>query len=159
MFCTSSDDALNFYEVSWKYLDRFSSYRADTKLQLSNLKLRIIKKMYRQDLRFLCSARRLIMLYISMKFHENILKLFVIERTQNYHSQISKGNNSKNVYTRDIFCTSSDEVYISTKFYENILNGFQVIERRRNRHCQISKGNNLKKCIGKSNSSCGLHVI
>ena len=28
--CRSSVDALYFYEVSWKYLERFSSYRADT---------------------------------------------------------------------------------------------------------------------------------
>ena len=38
---------------------------------------------------------------MSMKFHENILNGFqVIEGTQNYHCQISKGNNSKNVLTR-----------------------------------------------------------
>ena len=43
------------------------------------------------------------MLYISMKFHENILNGFqVIEQTQNYHCQISKGNNSRNVQTRDM---------------------------------------------------------
>ena len=35
-------------------------------------------------------------LYISVKFHENVLNGFrVIERTQNYHCQISKGNNFK----------------------------------------------------------------
>ena len=33
-------------------------------------------KIYRQELRFLCSAPCLMMLYISMKFHENILKGF-----------------------------------------------------------------------------------
>ena len=44
----------------------------------------ITPKMYRQVLLFLCSAHHLIMLYISMKFHENILNGFqVIERTQN----------------------------------------------------------------------------
>ena len=48
--------------------------------------------------RFLCSAHRLIMLYNSMKFHENILKGFqVIERTQSNHFQISKGNNYKTI--------------------------------------------------------------
>ena len=41
-------------------------------------------KLYRQKLWFLCSASRLMMLYISMKFHENILKGFqVIEQTLN----------------------------------------------------------------------------
>ena len=35
-------------------------------------------KVYGQELRFLCSARRLIMLYISMKFNENILNGFKV---------------------------------------------------------------------------------
>ena len=46
----------------------------------------------------LVSARRLMMLYISLKFHDNILNVYqVIEQTQYYHSLVSKGNNSKNV--------------------------------------------------------------
>ena len=50
------------------------------------------------ELRSLCSVRRLMMLYISMKFHDNILNGFqVIERTRNYISLILKGNNFKNV--------------------------------------------------------------
>ena len=58
----------------------------------------ITTKLYRKELRFLCSACRLMMLYISMKFHDNILNGFqVIEWTRNNHSQIAKGNNSINV--------------------------------------------------------------
>ena len=58
----------------------------------------ITTKLYRQELRFLRSARRLMMLYISKKLHENILKGFqVIEQTRNDHCQISKGNNYKTV--------------------------------------------------------------
>ena len=54
--------------------------------------------LYRQELLFLCSAHHLTMLYISMKFHENILKGFqVIEQTQNDRCKISKGNNFKTV--------------------------------------------------------------
>ena len=53
----------------------------------------ISRKRYRQELWFLCSARHLMMHYISTKFHENILKGFqVIERTRNDHCQISEGN-------------------------------------------------------------------
>ena len=38
--------------------------------------------LYRQELWFLCSAHRLMMLYISITFHETILKGFqVMERT------------------------------------------------------------------------------
>ena len=38
VLCTSSDNALYLNEVSLKCLKRFSSYRADTKLPLSNFK-------------------------------------------------------------------------------------------------------------------------
>ena len=72
--------------------------------------------MYRQEM---CSAPRLTVFYISMKFHENILNGFqVIEQTQNCHCQISKGNNSKNVQTRVavlLVCTLS---YNSLYVYE-----------------------------------------
>ena len=37
--CTSSDDVLYFYEVSWKYPDPFLIYRADTQLLLWNFQL------------------------------------------------------------------------------------------------------------------------
>ena len=55
-------------------------------------------KLYRKELWFLCSASHLMMLYISVTFHDNILNGFqVIKWTRNYYSLISKGNNSKNV--------------------------------------------------------------
>ena len=54
------------------------------------------------------------MLYISMMFYENIFKGFqIVERTQNDHGKISKGNNYKTVLTIVTvlaFCTSSDDV-------------------------------------------------
>ena len=53
------------------------------------------------------------MLYISITFHENVLEGFqVMEWTQIYQCRISKGNNSKIVWTRVtvlVFCTSSDD--------------------------------------------------
>ena len=56
---------------------------------------------------------------MSMKFQENILNGFqVIEGTQNYHCRISKGNNSKNVWTRVtvlVLCMQSDDALY---FYE-----------------------------------------
>ena len=70
------------------------------------------------------------MLYVSMKFHENILKGFqVIEWTRNDQCQISKGNNYK-LYRQAlrILCSASClmMLYICMKFHENILKGFQV---------------------------------
>ena len=42
----------------------------------------ITAKLYSQELQFLCSACRLMMRYILMKFHDNILNGFqVIEQT------------------------------------------------------------------------------
>ena len=97
------------------------------------------------------------MLYISMKFHENILNGL----TLNYHCRIFKGYNSKNVQTRVtvlMLCTSSDDVYTSMKPHENFLNSFQVIELIRNDHCEISKGKNYKT-TDKSYGSCVVHVV
>ena len=66
------------------------------------------------------------MLYISMKFHENILNSFhVIEWTRNYYCPISKGTNSKNVLTKVVvlvLCTLPDDalyIYlVSSKYLE-----------------------------------------
>ena len=45
-----------------------------------------ITKNYRQELQFMCFARRLMMLCVSLKFHENILKGFQVTRlTRNDH--------------------------------------------------------------------------
>ena len=70
MVCTSSDDALYFYEVHDTILNDFQ-----VKEWARNYLCQILKgnnsKMYRKELWFLWSACRLIMLYISMTFHEN----------------------------------------------------------------------------------------
>ena len=93
-------------------------------------------EVYGQELQFLCCACRLLMLYISMKFHENILKGFqVIERTHNDNCKISMGNNYKTVKTRVkvlVFYMSLMMFYISMKFHDKILRGFQVIELTQN---------------------------
>ena len=69
--------------------------------------------MYKQEFQFLLSALRLVMLNISIKFHESILTVFHDrEWTQIYHSRISKGNNSKTVLTSItvlVCCTSPDD--------------------------------------------------
>ena len=85
--------------------------------------------MYKQELWFLWSARRLMMLYISMKFQENIFKGFQdIERTQ-LCDRPTDGQMDRQELR---FLSSSRRLmmlYISIKFHENVLNGFQVIER------------------------------
>ena len=83
------------------------------------------------------------MLYISMKFHENILNGFhEITIVKFKRGLITK------MYRQELrFLCSAHHLtmlYISMKFHENILKGFQVTERTQNDHCQISKGNNYK---------------
>ena len=52
-------------------------------MTIVNFQRGLATKLYRQELQFLCYARLLMMLYVSMKFPENILKGFqVIERTR-----------------------------------------------------------------------------
>ena len=67
------------------------------------------------ELWFMCSAHHLMMLYICVKFHENITNsIRVMERTRVYgrngYVQCSKGNNSVSRQTRvtvHVFYTSS----------------------------------------------------
>ena len=59
----------------------------------------------------------MMMLYISMKFHDSI-NFQVIERTHNYHCQIVKGNNSKNVWTRVTVLVVSTSSEDALYFYE-----------------------------------------
>ena len=114
----------------------------------------ITTKLYRQELRFLCSAYCLRMLYVSMKFHDNILNGFqVIEWTRNNNSLILKGNNSKDVQTRVmvlVVCICLMMLYISMKFHENILNDFQVIGRIQLRDGQTDRWTDNR---GKNNVS------
>ena len=65
-----------------------------------------------QELPFLHSARRLMLVDICMKFHDaSLYGLKVIERTRLCEGQSSKGNNSKNINARVTvlaLCTSSN---------------------------------------------------
>ena len=69
------------------YLEHFLSYRADTtiskKIYYIQFQRAITPKIRNPELRFLRSARRLMLLYIYVKFHENISKGFrVTEQTR-----------------------------------------------------------------------------
>ena len=65
-----------------------------------------------QELWLLCSAHRLMLTDIYMKFLEDILNRFqVTEQTQFCNGQSSKGNNSKSINARVMvlaFCTLSN---------------------------------------------------
>ena len=87
VFCTSYYCALHLYEVSQKYLKRFLRYRADTECMMEmaifNIQRVITLKEGKPELRFMCSARPLMMFNICVKFHENMSSSFkVMERTR-----------------------------------------------------------------------------
>ena len=82
--CTSADDGLYLYKISGKYSQRYLSYRADMIFIEKNSKGHNSVKTVDgvTDLSFF-SARRLMVVYICTKFHENILDgIKVLERTR-----------------------------------------------------------------------------
>ena len=69
------------------------------------------------------SVCHLMMLYISIIFHEHILNAYkLLLRKQNYYCQTSKANNSKKIYRQKLHCLWSVHhpmmLYISVKFHE-----------------------------------------
>ena len=83
-FCLSSNFGLYLYEVSWRYLECFLRYREDTTIS-QNLLFSISKG---HNSKFLIhnpvislSAGCLMLLYICVKFHENI-SFFELEQTR-----------------------------------------------------------------------------
>ena len=88
----------------------------------------------------MCSARRLIALYICMKFRENItIGIRVMEQTRGYgrngYVQCLKGNSSvsrQNIITVHVFFTLSYSASHWCKVCENISNGIRIMERKRN---------------------------
>ena len=116
----------------------------------------ITKKVGKPDLWFTCSARRLIVFYICVKFPETISNGFQLTKRTRVHDrngyiQCSKGNNSKSRQTELRFTCSACRfivLYICVKFPENISNGFQLTKRTRvhgrNGYVQCSKGNTSK---------------
>ena len=101
--------------------------------------------MYRQELQFLWSACGLMMLYISVKFHENILNGFqVIEQTQLHDRWTDRQMDRHSRQKQNVSASISGDIilYMSMKFHENILTSLQVTEGTQNYHCRISKWNN-----------------
>ena len=89
--CTSSGHALYLCQLSWNYLERYQSYRADT---ISIRKITKGNNSAKQvgGVTVLISARCLVMLYISTKFCEIIsVSIKVIERTRFLYGKLQKG--------------------------------------------------------------------
>ena len=81
---TSSCPVLHFYQVPSKYSKGYSSYRADTK-SISNKTKGNNSKVRKPELSFLYMTSRLVLFYISTKYHQNIPKgIQVTERTRSF---------------------------------------------------------------------------
>ena len=84
------------------------------------------------------------MLYISVKFHENIFKGFLlIQRQRNYCCQSSNENNSKSIQTRVWFLSSAHRLmmlYIYMKFQENTQTCFWFIRGHATTIVKLLKG-------------------
>ena len=132
--CMSSGHVLYLCQVSWNYLERYQSYRADT---ISIWKItkgkNSAKNVGGATVVNLCMSSGHA-LYLCQVSWNNL------ERYQSYRvdtisiGKITKGDNSaKNAgwATVGYVCTSSVMLYISTKFCEIISNGIKVIERIR----------------------------
>ena len=129
--CTSSGHALYLCQVSWNYLKRYQSYRADT---ISILKIskgnNSIKNVGGVTVVNLCTSSGHALYFYQVLWN-------YLERYPSYRAdtmsilKISKGNNSaKNVGGETVLISARHLVmlYISTKFCEIILNGIKVIE-------------------------------
>ena len=77
-FCIFTNGALQFSQALWKHLILFSSYRSSlmTKITSYNIQKNIIPKLSKPVLLFLSSARRLIVLFISVKVSWKYVKRF-----------------------------------------------------------------------------------
>ena len=90
-----------------------------------------------QELWFLRSACRLMLINIYIKFCEDTLDGFqVIEWIQFYDRQSFKENNSKSINARvmvlrSAHCLMLIDIYMYMRFREDSLNGFQVTEQTR----------------------------
>ena len=81
----------------------------------------------------MCSARRLMVFNICVKFHENKSSLFKLW-SGHKNCQHTMGNNSKSRKTRvtvHVFCRSSHGVKHLCEFHAIMSSGFKVMERTR----------------------------
>ena len=133
--CTAGSESVctakkSIYEASWRYLEWFESYRADsfvTETATYKVQRGITLKIYIQELWFLRSAHRLILV-------EDLLNGFqVAEQTRfchwNCYLQFNRHNSKIYISELRVLCSAHRLmlVNISMKFHE-ILNGFQVAE-------------------------------
>ena len=148
--CTSSGHALDFYQVSWNYLEQYQSYRANT---ISILKItkgnNSAKNVGGVNIVNPCmsSGHALYLCQLSWNY---------LERYQSYRAdtisirKITKGNNSaKNVGGVTVFnlCTLSGHALYFYHVLWNYLKRYQSYRADTISILKISKGNNSAKNV------------
>ena len=141
--CTSSGHALYLCQVSWNYLKRYQSYRADTisirKITKGN---NSAKNVGGVTVSYLCTSSGHALYFYQVLW--NYLKRYQSYRADTISIlKITKGNNSaKNVGGVTVLISARRLVmlYISTKFCEVISNGIKVIERTRFLYGKFQRG-------------------
>ena len=149
--CTSSGHALYLCQVSWKYLDRYQSYRADTisiwKITKGN---NSAKNVGGVTVLYLCTSSGHALYFYQVLW--NYLKRYQSYRANTISIlKITKGNNStKNVGGVKVvdLCTSSGHALYFYQVLWNYLKQYQSYRANTISIRKITKGNNSTKNVG-----------
>ena len=102
-----------------------------------NAQRALTPKLGKPELWFMCYACFLMVVYICVKFSENIMNpirvmVQIQVHSRNGYVQCSKGNNSKSRQTTHGSCVLHMVLYICVKFHDNTSNGIRVMEWTQN---------------------------
>ena len=102
--------------------------------KIANTQRALTQKVGKSELRFMCSARRLMVINVCVKFHENMSRGFkVMERTRNIvNTQWAITPKVEKPELRFMCSARRLMVFnVCVKFHENMSRGFKVMERTR----------------------------
>ena len=118
------------------------TYRADTKSKDNHSQTYQRKKtpkVRKAELSFLYATRRLVLFYISTKYHKNIQRVFDLQNGHKINglslSNTTMGDNAKVRKAELSFLYATRPLvlfYISAKYHQNIPKNIPVTEQRRN---------------------------
>ena len=136
VFCMFSYGALHIWKFHENILKTVfnlqSGHNYMVEIAMFNVQRAITPKEGNPELWFMCSTHCLLVLYIDVKFRENVSNgIRVMERTRNYgktgcfqYLRCSNGCNSKSRLTRELWFLCSARrlivIYICVRFGENI---------------------------------------
>ena len=133
VFCISSDGFFFFSCV--KFQNMSSSFKVMERTRKLLRQRAITPKIGKPELWFLCSARRLMVFNVCVKFHENMSSDFkVMERTRKLLTDTQRAITPKIGKPELWFMCSARRLMVfkvCVKFHENMSCDFKVMERTR----------------------------